>query len=159
MPLTEEEKKAYKLKWYKANRSRILIERKKHREDNKESLAKYDRERYKKNKAKYDFMAKRYRENNHDKVSLREWKYRECHKDKIAKYHKSYYSRNTDKVKARARKQGSVSRETLSDGYIKVLIAQKSTIPTNLIPQDLIEFKRQQIILTRTIKEIQKCRQ
>jgi len=87
--------------------------------------------------------------NNIDAVRAQYRKYQQENRDSLNKNNAKYREANPEKVKAIHRSR----REELSDCYIKQLLAKQFDIDITHqeIPSDLVESKRQEIILSRTI--------
>lgn len=119
-----------KAKWMDDNRDRELERTAKWKKNNMDKVLEMNRKWRKNNMDKVLEMKRKWRKDNPDK--LREWK--EANKDKVVKY-----------------KRKAV--ENLSDYYVLPLIFGKSSLRPDTIPPELIEFKRQQILLQRATKE------
>lgn len=63
-----------------------------------------------------------------------------------------WMSENKDKVKKIRFKTAKKSRDALDNSYVKKVITNSCNLSFNDIPQDLIELKRKQLLLTRKIK-------
>lgn len=81
------------------------------------------------------------------------------HPDKKRAYVAQYKLNNPEKHKEWAKKHKSNSIITISDNYVKELITSKSGLLFSDIPQELIELKRKQVLLTRKIKDYGKNNQ
>lgn len=75
------------------------------------------------------------------------------HKARVSEDKKNYRASHLDRCHY-LRKE---IRDKLGDSYIKDKLTRGSSLRSEDIPQELVELKRQQMILTRTIREIQKC--
>ena len=84
-------------------RTKLLVQKKKYREKNKEKIRKYALEYYRLNKEKislyrrteeYKESRKKYRENNRKKILIKKKEYREKNKDKLNKQALDYYHKN-----------------------------------------------------------------
>ena len=113
-------------------------------------------------KRKY-FYNRNHRANNLDKVRQQEKTARDKYRDKLGpdcllQYSRGYREKNrkhlnkVDLIRSRAK------IDSLADVYVAWTIRKGTDLKKSDIPKDLIELKRQQIILHRTIREIQKCR-
>jgi len=62
--------------------------------------------------------------------------------------------RNPEKYRLFSLKRGRQDTITLNDNYVKALVCQNSELSFKDIPQELIEIKRKQLLLTRQINSI-----
>ncbi len=126
--------------WYKSNTERARETAKKYNKLNKKKirdLSAIYREKYKDKLAKIriekkiDILlcARKYRENNHEKVLVAAKVWREANQDKVKEYREAQY-------------------KTLPDGYVIARLRVKNP------PQELIELKREQLILIRLTRGI-----
>ena len=93
---------------------------------------------------------RKYAENNPEKVKEGKRKYRENNLEKEKERCREYRENNLEKEKERYRKYA----ERLSEGYIKNRLKQ-GNLP---VTPELIEIKRQQIAMKRTLKQIKQWR-
>ena len=89
---------------------------------------------------------KAYYEANKEKVAARHRTYREANKEKLAAREKAYREANKEKVVARHR----TYRELITDQYA----AQKLGLKKSECPPELIEMKREQLLIARMTKEL-----
>ena len=108
---------------------------------NKIKKIEYDKRRYSKNRKKI-------------KEKVRDW----CvnNPEKRRKIAQEWIVRNPDKRKDVARKYAEMSRIKISDSYIKQIL--KKIGIQSPYPVWLMDAKRQQIFMKRTLKEIKKWR-
>jgi hypothetical protein len=66
--------------------------------------------------------------------------------------YKKHYNKNIAKIKEYHRINGIKLRKNLSEGYLKFLITQGTGLHFKDVPQELVELKRKQLTLTRTIR-------
>lgn len=110
---------------------------------------------------------RKYNSNNKDKIKKRKANYYVKNKDKINEYGANYRANNKDKNRERMasyreanrdkiRERSASDRKNLEKKYLIVLIRHKSTLKVKDIPAELIEAKRMQMLINRTIKEHQK---
>ena len=107
----------------------------------KKCAKEYNKEYWAKNKDKFKERGKEYRAKNKDKLK----EYRAKNKDKF----KEHRAKNKDKFKE-YKKEGTVK---LSNVYVKGML-RTSGIKKHQITPELIELKKQQILLYREIKNI-----
>lgn len=89
-----------------------------------------------------------YKEKN--KTRAKEW-YR-LNTERAKNNHKKTKKANPEKYKNFERKKQQEYIKTMHSVYLKELICQHSNIPRSDVPQELIELKRKQLILTRIIR-------
>ena len=106
------------------------------------------------NKDKLKEQLSRYRAKNKDKIKAVRANYRRKSKDKIKNYNAKYREINGDKL----REMGAFDRNNLLDKYVVRTIVQGTTLKSSDIPGSLIEAKRMQMLINRTLKEHQKCK-
>jgi len=107
----------------------------------KEYKAKYDADNQEKIK---EYKAK-YRANNQEKIKAYASKYHANNPEKKKAYASKYHANNPEKKKAKDAKL----RIRLSDGYLSDLMK----IPVATATPELLQLKRDQIILIRSIRE------
>lgn len=93
---------------------------------------------------------KAYREANLEKVAARMKAYREANSEKVAAQRKAYREANREKLAAHQKARYEANRENMSDSYLTTLF----NVPRRLIPADLLELKRQQILLERITAQL-----
>jgi hypothetical protein len=101
-----------------------------------------------------DYRKRRLQDSHIHRENNKEW-YKEYNHNRLDKgrvYGKAYRDRHIEKVRARGKKNQMVSRQTLSDRYLKQLI-NKHSAPANYIPPQLIKLKRLQILGKRILKQ------
>lgn len=112
-------------------------------------------------KRKY-FYNRNHRSNNLEKVRQQEKTARDKYRDKLGpdcllQYTRDYREKNrkhlnkVDLIRSRAK------IDSLADVYVAWTIRKGTDLRKSDIPQELINLKRQQIILTRAIREYRKC--
>ncbi len=108
---------------------------------------------------------RRYREENREKLAEYALRYREENPEKMAEANRRYYEENREKLAEKNRRFREENREKLAE-YARMQIglitdsyvARVMKIPTAEAPPDLIEAKRQQLKLKRTIKNAKEIR-
>ena len=63
-------------------------------------------------------------------------------------------TRDPESWKAKRKAEKQRARERLSDGYIKSLLVRATSLSRRDIPQELIEAKRFELLITRKVKEL-----
>ena len=173
----------YMAKWYKDNPELAKARNRAWAKSHKVERAAASKIYRDANVEKLQAVSKKYREVNKDKISEKKKLYAKNHPEIIKAYKKASYLRNrvlhprvlltkkeidrrrktrykiyckenTEKLKIKHHKRV----KDLPDSYVAKIIADKSLLKPKDIPHELIEFKRQSIILKRTIREIQKCK-
>lgn len=114
----------------------------------KETRAKYKES----NKDKIKESSAKYRENNKEKIKECQAKYRAKHQERIMEYRKKYHLINKDKSNGHRKEQA----RNLADSYVMDLIRSGTSLKYKDIPSILIEAKRIQMLIKRTIKEMTK---
>lgn len=159
--LTDEEKKeatAIRLaKWQKDNKDKVVANRRRYYKKHKN-----DPEYKKKAVAR----ARQYRIDNLDKVNAKRAVQRAGIRDVLAKKQREYYARNRDRLlieKSEYQRTSPYVKQyrkrvvrELPDTYVRELLGSRSSIPNDMFPQELVDFKRAKVILNRLIKERQK---
>jgi len=117
-------------------------------------------------KSNIDHFREKKREYYHTKVDKAE-NYRKARErflkdpDKVRKYEriekvkekrKQYRILNAEKVRKWTKEHKTRGRKTLSNLYLKQIIIQHTDLVFKDVPQDLVEMKRNQILLKRKIK-------
>lgn len=113
---------------------------------------KCDNERKANNKDKIKELSAKYRENNKEKIKECQAKYRAKHQERIMEYRKKYHLINKDKSNGHRKEQA----RNLADSYVMDLIRSGTSLKYKDIPSILIEAKRIQMLINRTIKEMNK---
>ena len=62
-------------------------------------------------------------------------------------------ARNPEKYRTRGRAQGQKQAAELADVYVKKLLVHATSLPFAVIPQELVEVKRLQLLLHREVKK------
>jgi len=129
----------------------------------KKCTKEYNKEYWAKNKDKFKERGKEYRAKNKDKLK----EYRAKNKDKFKEYRaknkdklKEYRAKNKDKFKEHRAKNKDKFKEYKKEGTVKLSnvyvkgMLRTSGIKKHQITPELIELKKQQILLYREIKNI-----
>jgi len=107
--------------------------------------AKAQKKRYHaKHPEKQEEKKKRWRANNPEKWKAQLKRRREAKK-----------ARDPEKYEAERKAQKQRARERLTDGYIKSLMVNANSLRRKDIPQELVDAKRLQLMITRKIKELE----
>lgn len=146
--------RARQRRYKEKNKEKIREKDKKYREANRESIRKRAREgakkRYAANPDKYRNISKDWALKNPDKVRAADKKSKSKRKYINAKLAREYRLKNHKHILSHQRE----CRKNLADWYVKYVIMQRwSFKSTSEIPQGLIDFKRAELKLKRTIKE------
>ena len=115
-----------------------------------------------KRKRKYA-LNRKYRASHLLKVQQQEKRSRDRYRDNqghdsMLAYSRKYQAENRIHLNALSLKRLLKNTADLADSYVKYTLTKNTPLRAKDIPQELVEFKRQQILLHRTIKEIQKCK-
>jgi len=97
-------------------------------------------------------------ENNRERNRKNTNTWRFTNKDKVNGKRKKRRAGNPKKTIEQRRIYKKRSADELTDGYIRGTLTNDNSLSFKDIPIGLVELKRQQLILTRTIKEIKKCK-
>ena len=127
-------KRQYNREYRIKNSAHIKARLKAYRAANKARLAAIRLENYKKNK---------------DVLLSRNRKYRSTDRGKA--YRREYRRKNTQLFAAYAEK----ARYNLSDAYVRQILTQRAALTAADIPIELVELKRAEIKLKRTIEEVE----
>lgn len=95
-----------------------------------------------------------YRTKNPEAMARRSAKSYQKNKEKCARRSKQWKIDNKEKVRIGSSKRRKRAQEELRVKYIKKLLTNKSSLGSSDIPAELIELKRQQILLRRKLKEM-----
>ena len=146
-----DECKECRKKYYQANKEKILEYDKQYRQANKEKIKEYSKKYYQANKEK----RKKYRQANKEKIKEQKKKYRQANKEKEKEQKKKYYQANKEKILEYSKKYCQDNRNKLADPYVIDIIRHQtnSMLKAKDIPQELIELKRNSLILKRKIKD------
>lgn len=115
-------------KHYEANKEHVKTKQKQYREENKEKVREIKRASYRKHGYKYNSNWKKYR-----------LKRMMCDPEK-------------EQIENTLRKRKA--RETLTDGYVRNIVVRRSNLKHKDIPQQVVDFARQVLLLKRKLKEI-----
>ena len=138
--------------WKRANKERVKEYNKKYKaklcaslstqekEKLKEKLREVSRVRRRENPEKHKAYRKKYYSKNKEKIKL-----------KVAKWNKE----NPDTLREYVRRSATVSREKLNSCYIRAFLTAGTTLKAKDIPQELVDAKRLQLMITRKIKELE----
>ena len=96
----------------------------------------------------YSIKAKKYREENKEKLSKQRKEHYYKTRDKQLLRRKDWYEENKENISRQFKKE----KAALTGAYIKRLLSKHSEFNFIDIPQDMIDFKRDQVILARKIK-------
>jgi hypothetical protein len=133
--MTPEERKARHAEnqraYYEANREKVSERRRAYREANREKESERHRAYY---------------EANREKESERYRSYREANREKRAEWKRAWYAANREKALEYAR----AGVRSCNDCYI----ARRLGLPVKQAPRDLIDAKRAQILIYRSINEL-----
>lgn len=102
-----------------------------------------------------------YRRAHPEKTKEYRRKFRANHPEKRAAEHKEWVARNRDKAREHRKKYleshpNKRKHVTLPDSYLRVMLTRHTRIPGEAIPPALIEAKRLQILILRSVKN-EKC--
>jgi hypothetical protein len=89
-----------------------------------------------------------YREQTYNRAK----EYYQLHIEEKKQYNKQYGIKNADTIREVQRIGANRLRDKLANSYLKFLIIQGTDISQKDVPQDLVELKRKQILLTRQIR-------
>ena len=73
-------------------------------------------------------------------------------KERKHNYYKKYRNKDLEHYNQLSKKNKRKIIDTLSSGYITDLLTKRNLLKAKDVPQDLVELKRKQLILTRKIK-------
>ena len=93
-----------------------------------------------------------YNKANAEKINSRQSAYLKANAEKIASRKAAYYKANAEKEASRKAAYNKANAEKLSDVYISTLLG----IPLREAPHELIEMKREQLLLKRALSELNK---
>lgn len=99
---------------------------------------------------------KGYYEKNKERLKQRARDHRKENRESINSRVRLNREKNKDKINAKKRSIQSKQRLEISDGYCKKLIANKVGLKAHETPRELIELKREMILLYRVNKELKK---
>ncbi len=119
----------------------------------KECLNIYSKAYRKANPEKILAYNKAYRKANPEKILAYSKAYYKVNKEKLNDYSKEWAVNNPEKRKVSVNKNALKNKKELSDNYVKRLFIQRTSLTASDIPPELIEIKRQQLILKRLLKQ------
>ena len=176
MALTEAQKERKRL-WAENNRDKLKVSSKRYYEKNKAACLEGCHRRYKKRaESDPDFRetlrqkSRQYYSDMKDdpifKVKRKQAtiSYRNANRESLYEKQRARHAKNksnpdyVDQVRRVHRKSEHKCIKSLGDSYIKKRLCQGTTLTMIDIPQDMIELKRQQLILYRTIQEVRKAK-
>ena len=137
-------------KYRRDNKEKIAESSAKYRRDNKEKITSRAAKYYRDNPEKYSDYYKK----NREKILEISIKYSQTHKKQISNYKTIYKRLNPEKSYDAVRKCHKKYVSECTDNYLIKIIKRNTNLSPNKIPQDLIELKREQILLKRTCKEL-----
>jgi len=141
-------KKCFK-KQQKEYRLKNKDKQKEYRLKNKDKLGKQREEYRLKNKDKIGKQKKEYRLKNKDKIGKKQKEYDLKNKDK----QKEYNLKNKDKLGKQREEYRLKNKDKITDVYIKSLLSGRGITSAD-VPQEMVEVKREQIIMSKLLKEI-----
>lgn len=97
---------------------------------------------------------RKWAKSNPDKIKAGKEKWRKANPKKLLSANQRWRKANPDTVMA----YGKKNVLSMSTYYIKSLLSQDQSFGSKDIPQELIELKRVQLQITRTLKELNKCK-
>ena len=106
----------------------------------KEKLREVSRVRRRENPEKHKAYRQKYCGKNKEKIKL-----------KVAKWNKE----NPDRRREYVRRSAAVSREKLNSCYIRSFLIMGTKLKAKDIPQELVDAKRLQLLITRKVKELE----
>jgi len=132
--------KECKKQYYKANNEKILGQKKQHYKANKKKIKKYN---------------KQYQQANKEKIKEHRKQYYQANKEQIKEYNKQYYQANNEQIIEQKKQYDQDNINKLGDTYIKDIIRKQTNgmLKASDMPEELIELKRNNIILKRKIKD------
>jgi hypothetical protein len=83
----------------------------------------------------------------------REHRWRKENPEKARKYDQEWFAKHREKQRERCRINSAKHRKTLSNAYVRSLLAHRSFLSAADIPQELIEAKRAEIKIKRYLRE------
>ena len=143
----------YNQNYYLINKNKIIERSKKYYADNTEICKERNKVYYKKNTGKCLLINRAWQRNNKEKVKEYRKKADIKRGGKAHKSAKVWVKNNLERINYLKSK----SRENLSDSYVKSIITKGSSVKRQLIPKELIELKRINILITREIRKQQQC--
>ncbi len=121
----------------------------------------YLREWYAKNREKQLAAVKRWQQENKERANVNKRAYAERHPDRIKESQRKYYTKPEVLAKLRGdparieycRKRGAQIRATLSDEYVRRVMAQHLSIKGSELPQSLVDAHREVMKIKRFLNE------
>ena len=141
--------------YYQSNKEKVLEQSKKYYQANNEKIKERQKQYRQANNEKMKQYNKQYYQANNEKMKERQKQYRQANNEKMKQYNKQYRQANKEKIKEQRKQYRQDDRNKLADSYIKDLIRNQTNgmLKAKDIPQELIELKRNNIILKRKIKD------
>ena len=116
---------------------------------------------FSRNKAKSDRLQSQckackraWREANREKCTEKDRAYREANREKIRERNRAYNEANREHLAERDRAYKYAQIESLSDVYVRNLIAITLKTSSTKIPPELVELKRQHLAMHRAVQEL-----
>lgn len=134
--------------WAAKNPTRIKEAHRRYWAKNPDKRRALGRRSYRNHKAKYIFRAARWARANPEKVRLAQHKFKKLNRARIAAEGRAY-AKSEKGMAARMRRT-----ETLSRCYVHQLLVRDTRLPRDVIPIELVNVKRQHILLLRQLKEV-----
>ena len=143
-----ERAKAALAEWRRKNKNHLTdYHRRKYRE-NKEQHRLWRRSDYYKHRKKRLASRKQYRERNLERLQALNREYHRKNRERLLKQHREYYRTNKHRLK---------HADITGADYARALLLRREPIlRATDIPQSLIELKRVQLQITRTIRKVKK---
>lgn len=91
---------------------------------------------------------------NPDQVKARRARYAESHPDKVKESKKKWQDEHIDRRRECNRARMSAQRRDLADPYVIAKLIKGVRLNADQIPPDLIELKRQQLLMYRATKQL-----
>ena len=141
--------------YYQANKEKIKEQQKQYYQANKEKIKEQQKQYGQANKGKFKERMKKYYQTNKEKLKEKKKEYYQANKEKLKEKQKEYRQANKKKLKEKMKKYRQGDRDKLVDSYIKSIINKQTNgmLKAKDIPQELIELKRNNLILKRKIKD------
>lgn len=138
--------------WKRENKERVNEYNKRYKAKLYASLSTQEKEKL---KEKLREAARVSRRENPEKHKVSRQKYRRKNKEKIVASYTRWRKENPDKLREYVRRSATVSREKLNSCYIRAFLTAGTTLKAKDIPQELVDAKRLQLMITRKIKELE----
>ncbi len=138
--------------WKRANKERVSEHNKKYKAKLCASLSTQEKEKLKEKLKEASRVSRR---ENPEKHKAYRQKYSRKNKEKIVASYTRWRKENPDKLREYVRRSATVAREKLSSCYIRAFLAAGTTLKAKDIPQELVDAKRLQLMITRKVKELE----